>query len=144
MLSTFFNPTNEKNKLMIDILNFPSDRYAVESHLKLRGLDPKENLVVIQSSDGRTLDEDYIISNMKDDVALILLPGVLYRSGQLLDMEKLTEAAHKKNIIIGFDCCHSAGSVPHEFDKWDVDFAFWCNYKYLNNGPGGTARYIYK
>ncbi len=139
MLATFFNPVAGKDKIMIDELNFPSDRYAVESHLKMRGLDPAEKLVVIESPDGRMLDEDNIISLMEDDIAFILLPGVLYRSGQLLDMEKLTKAAHEKNIMIGFDCCHSAGSVQHEFDKWDVDFAFWCNYKYLNNGPGGTA-----
>jgi kynureninase len=94
MLSTFFRPTKEKNKIMIDNLNFPTDRYAVESHLKSRGLDAEKNLVVIESSDDKTLDEDFIISKMADDVALILLPGVLYRSGQLLDMAKLTAAAH--------------------------------------------------
>jgi kynureninase len=139
MLATFFNPVEGKDKIMIDELNFPSDRYAVESHLKMRGLDPAEKLVVVKSPDGRMLDEDSIISLMADDIAFVLLPGVLYRSGQLLDMQKLTKAAHEKNIMIGFDCCHSAGSVQHEFDKWDVDFAFWCNYKYFNNGPGGTA-----
>lgn len=139
LLTTFYKPTKEKNKIMIDNLNFPTDRYAVESHLKSRGLKFEENLVVIESINGETLDEDIIIEKMAEDVALILLPGVLYRSGQLLDMEKLTAAAHERGIIIGFDCCHSAGSVPHHFDKWDVDFAFWCNYKHFNNGPGGTA-----
>lgn len=139
LLSTFFKPSKSKNKIMIDILNFPSDRYAVESHLKLRGLNPKEHLCVINSTDGKMLDEDMIISTMSDDIALILLPSVLYRSGQLLDMERLTHEAHKRDIIIGFDCCHSAGSVPHELSKWKVDFAFWCNYKYFNCGPGGTA-----
>jgi len=139
LMATFFKPVPGKDKIMIDELNFPSDRYAVESHLKMRGLDPAKNLVVVDSKDGRTLDEDYIISLMKEDIAMIVLPGVLYRSGQLLNMEKLTKAAHEKDIYIGFDCCHSAGSVQHEFDKWNVDFAFWCNYKYLNCGPGGTA-----
>ena len=76
---------------------------------------------------------------MTDDVALVFLPSVLYRSGQLLDMERLTRAAHERGLLIGFDCCHSAGAVPHRFDDWDVDFAVWCGYKYLNAGPGSTA-----
>src|SRR5439155_2733667 len=78
---------------------------------------------------------------MADDVALAVFPAVLYRSGQLLDMARLTEAAHSRGILIGFDCCHSVGVVPHQFDAWGVDFAFWCSYKYLNSGPGGTAAY---
>lgn len=139
ILNTFYKPSKDKYKIMIDNLNFPTDRYAVESHLKSRGIEPCDCLLVIESMDGNNLDEDYIISQMSDETALILLPGVLYRSGQLLDMEKLTAAAHKKGIIIGFDCCHSAGSVPHKLHRWDVDFAFWCNYKHFNNGPGGTA-----
>ncbi len=139
VLNTFYRPTSDRYKILIDNLNFPTDRYAVESHLKSRALNVEENLVVVESCDGETLDEDFIISQMEEDIALILLPGVLYRSGQLLDMGKLTVAAHKKGIIIGFDCCHSAGSVRHELDKWDADFAFWCNYKHFNNGPGGTA-----
>jgi kynureninase len=69
----------------------------------------------------------------------VLLPAVLYRSGQLLDMERLTRAAHERSILIGFDCCHSAGAVPHRLHDWGVDFAFWCNYKYLNGGPGSVA-----
>ncbi|MGE5628027.1 MAG: kynureninase [Solirubrobacterales bacterium] len=139
ILNTFYRPSKNKYKIMIDSLNFPTDRYAVESHLKSRDLNPSEYLAIIESKDGNTLDEDYIISQMSDDTALILLPGVLYRSGQLINMERLTAEAHKKDIIIGFDCCHSAGSVPHELNKWNVDFAFWCNYKHFNNGPGGTA-----
>ena len=76
---------------------------------------------------------------MTDDIALILLPSVLYRSGQILDMKRLTAEAHKRGIHIGFDLCHSIGSIPHHFKEWDVDFAIWCNYKYLNAGPGGVA-----
>lgn len=139
VLNTFYKPTKERFKIMIDNLNFPSDRYAVESFLKSRGLNPQENLVVVESLDGNNLDEDLIISKMSEEISLILLPGVLYRSGQLLDMERLTKEAHSRGIIIGFDCCHSAGSVPHKLNLWDVDFAFWCNYKHFNNGPGGTA-----
>ena len=139
MLATFFKPTSTKNKILIDELNFPSDKYAVESHLHLHGLTTEENLVIVRSRDGRTIEEEDIIASMMDDIALVLLPSVLYRSGQLLDIKRLTEEAHKRDIIIGFDCCHSVGAVPHNFSKWKVDFAFWCNYKYMNNGPGGTA-----
>ena len=139
MLATFFKPSVNKNKIIIDELNFPSDKYAIESHLELHGLSPKEHLIIVKSRDGSMIEEDDIIAAMQEDVALILLPSVLYRSGQLLDIELLTREAHKKAIIIGFDCCHSVGAVPHQFSKWGVDFAFWCNYKYMNNGPGGTA-----
>lgn len=139
MVSTFFKPDDRKNKILVDSLNFPTDRYAIESQLSIKGLNPKEYLVVVESKDERTFDENYIVSKMTDDIALVFLPSVLYRSGQLLDMEYLTNEAHKRGIIIGFDCCHSAGVVPHYLSKWGVDFAVWCNYKYLNAGPGGPA-----
>jgi kynureninase len=76
---------------------------------------------------------------MKDEVALIVLPSVLYRSGQILDIKRLTEEAHKRGILIGFDLCHSIGAIAHHFSEWGVDFAVWCNYKYLNSGPGGVG-----
>ncbi|HOC09890.1 MAG TPA: aminotransferase class V-fold PLP-dependent enzyme, partial [Bacillota bacterium] len=139
LLSTFFRPEGIRNKILIDELNFPSDRYAVEGHLLLRGLDPAKHLVVVKSRDGRTIEEDDIVEVMTDEVALAILPSVLYRSGQLLDIQYLTKEAHKRGILVGFDCCHSVGVVPHSFSEWGVDFAFWCNYKYLNSGPGATA-----
>ena len=95
--------------------------------------------MLVPSRDGRTLDEDDLIAAMTDDVALVLLPSVLYRSGQLLDIARLTAAAHERGIPIGFDCAHSVGVVPHRFDEWGVDFAFWCTYKYLNAGPGAVG-----
>ncbi|KUO48930.1 MAG: kynureninase [Desulfitibacter sp. BRH_c19] len=139
LIVSFFKPTKIKNKILVDELNFPSDRYAVESQLRLHGLEPSNHLKVIKSRDGITIDEADIVNEMSEDVALVVLPSVLYRSGQLLDMELLTKEAHKRQIIIGFDCCHSVGAIPHHFSRWGVDFAVWCNYKYLNNGPGGTA-----
>ena len=139
MISTFFKPDDKKNKILVDSLNFPTDRYAIESQLLIKGLNPKECLVVVDSKDERTFDENYIVSKMTYDVALVFLPSVLYRSGQLLDMELLTNEAHTRDIVIGFDCCHSAGVVPHHLSDWGVDFAVWCNYKYLNAGPGGPA-----
>ncbi|SCY42687.1 kynureninase [Alkaliphilus peptidifermentans] len=139
LVSTFFQPSGKRNKILMDSLTFPSDRYAIESQLKLKGLDPNEYLVIVESKDEKTIDEDEIVNNMSEEIALIMLPSVLYRSGQLLDMEYLTKEAHKRGIIIGFDCCHSVGAIPHKLSEWGVDFAFWCNYKYVNNGPGGAA-----
>lgn len=139
LVSTFYQPEGKKTKILADELNFPSDIYALQSQLKLKGYDPSEHLTRVKSSDGHTLCEDDIIEQMTDEVALIVLPSVLYRSGQILNMNRLTEEAHKRNILIGFDLCHSIGSISHALDEWDVDFAFWCTYKHLNGGPGSVA-----
>jgi len=139
LVATFYRPRGRRTKILADSLTFPSDLYALASQVRLRGYDPSSDLVLVPSADGRTLSEDHIIAAMTDEVALVLLPGVLYRSGQLLDMERLAGAAAERGIPIGFDCCHSAGIVPHCLHDWGVDFAFWCNYKYLNGGPGSTA-----
>lgn len=139
LVSTFYRPRGRRTKLLADALNFPSDIYALQSQVQLRGLDPSTDLVLVESRDGRTLSEDDIVAAMTEEVAVVLLPSVLYRSGQLLDMERLTREAHERGILIGFDCCHSAGSVPHRLHDWGVDFAFWCNYKYLNGGPGAVG-----
>jgi kynureninase len=142
LVSTFYSPKGSKTKILADELDFPSDLYALRSQIRLKGLDPAEELVLVPSEDGRTLDEQTIIEYMTDDIALILLPSVLYRSGQLLDIPLLTSEAHKRDILIGYDCSHSVGAIPHSFDQNDVDFAFWCSYKYLNSGPGSSA-YLY-
>ncbi|QUG43003.1 kynureninase [Psychrobacillus sp. INOP01] len=139
LVASFYRPEGVRTKIVADELNFPSDLYAISSQLALHGFDAEENMKLVKSRDGFTLQEEDIIKAMTDDVALIVLPSVLYRSGQVLDIEMLTKAAHERNIIIGFDLCHSIGSVPHELDKWDVDFAFWCNYKHVNGGPGATG-----
>lgn len=139
VVATFYQPKGRKTKILADELNFPSDIYALQSQIKLKGYDPAEHLLRVKSRDGRIIEEEDIISAMTDEIALIVLPGVLYRSGQILDMKRLTKEAHKRNILIGFDLCHSIGSIPHALDDWGVDFAVWCNYKYLNAGPGGVA-----
>jgi kynureninase len=141
MVATFFQPQHQRTKILADELNFPSDIYALQSQLWLKGLDPTEHLVLVKSRDGRTFNEADIIAAMTDEIKLALLPAVLYRSGQLLDMECLTKEAHSRGIIIGFDCSHSIGAVPHHFSQWGTDFAFWCNYKYLNAGPGASGGY---
>lgn len=139
LVSTLYRPHKGRDKILADELNFPSDKYALEGLLELKGFDTDEKLKMVPSSDGYLLDEDKIVEMMTEDVVLVHLPSVLYRSGQLLDMKYLTEEAHKRDIIIGFDCSHSAGVIPHELHGWDVDYAMWCGYKYLNGGPGSTA-----
>lgn len=139
LVASFYRPVGLRTKIVADELNFPSDLYAISSQLSLHGFNAEEHMKLVKSRDGHTLQEEDIIEAMTDDVALIVLPSVLYRSGQILDIKKLTKAAHERNIVIGFDLCHSIGSVPHKLSKWDVDFAFWCNYKHLNGGPGSTG-----
>lgn len=138
-VASFYRPEGRKTKILADELTFPSDIYALKSQLELKAYKPEENLVQVKSRDGRVVEEEDIIAAMTDEIALILLPSVMYRSGQILDMKGLTEEAHRRNIIIGFDLCHSIGSVPHELSDWGVDFAVWCNYKHLNGGPGAVG-----
>ena len=140
LVASFYRPEEPvRTKILADELNFPSDIFALKGQLKLRGADPARDLVLAPSADGRTLDEEAIIALMTDEVQLVFLPSVLYRSGQLLDIERLVQAAHARGVVIGIDCSHSAGAVPHHFDAWGVDFAVWCSYKYLNAGPGSSA-----
>lgn len=139
ILASFYHPTSRRHVILADNLTFPSDLYAIQSHVGLRGLHPASSVRLVESSDGQTLDEDDIIRQMTEDVSIVILPSVLYRSGQLLDMARLTTAAHARGILVAFDLCHSIGAIPHQLSEWGVDFAFWCHYKYLNAGPGGTA-----
>jgi kynureninase len=139
LVAGFYEPTDGRRGIIATALDFPSDLYALQSQIALRGGDPDRDLRIVTSRDGRTVAEDDLIAAMTDDVALALLPSVLYRSGQLLDLARLTAAAHERGIVIGFDCAHSVGVIPHRFDAWGVDFAFWCTYKYLNAGPGAVG-----
>ncbi|WP_374055587.1 kynureninase [Rossellomorea sp. FM04394] len=139
LLATFYKPDGKRTKILADELTFPSDIYAIQSQLELKDYSPEEHLIQVKSQDGYTLREEDIIKNMTDDIALILLPSVLYRSGQLLDIKRLTDEAHKRGIVIGFDLAHSIGALPHQLHDDGVDFAMWCNYKYLNSGPGGVG-----
>jgi len=139
LVNTFYQPKGKRKRILADGLTFPTDIYALRSIVRLRGSDPKHNLQLAPSSDGRFLDEDEIVDMMDETTTVVFLPSVLYKSGQLLDMKYLTAEAHRYGITIGFDCSHSVGVVPHYFDKLGVDFAVWCSYKYLNGGPGSTA-----
>lgn len=134
---TLYNPTETRYKIMADDLNFPSDIYALQSVLDDHGYN--DGLVKVPSEDGHLLKTETIIGMMDESIALILLPSVLYRSGQVLETEKITKAAHELGIIVGFDLCHSIGALPHQLKQWDVDFAIWCTYKHLSGGPGSVA-----
>ncbi|WP_047981834.1 kynureninase [Ornithinibacillus contaminans] len=139
LVATFYNPSGKRTKILADELNFPSDIYALKSQLALKGYAWKENLIQVKSKDGHTLQTEDIMEAMTEEIALIILPSVLYRSGQVLDIEAITKAARDRDIPIGFDLCHSIGAIPHSLSEWGVDFAFWCTYKHLNGGPGSVA-----
>jgi kynureninase len=134
LVSTFYG--GGRTKILADNLTFPTDIYALRSQARLRGRDPAAAVILVDSDDGRFLDEQRIIAAMTDDIAVAVLPAVLYRSGQLLDMERLCAAARERGIVVGFDCSHSIGVVPHRLGRWGADFAVGCSYKYLNGGPG--------
>jgi kynureninase len=139
LLSTFYAPCPGRDGILLDELAFPTDRYAVDSHLRLRGQQVERCRRLVPSRDGRTLTESDIVESLDESVQVAILPSVIYTIGQLLDIPALVSAAHRHGVLIGFDCSHSVGVVPHQLSEWGVDFAFFCTYKYLNGGPGSPA-----
>jgi kynureninase len=139
LLAVLYQPSSPRIKLLTDELNFPSDLYALRSHLLLRGRDRARDLVMVRSRDGHTLAEDDVVAAMTEDVQVAVVSAVLYRSGQLLDIAWLAQRAQARGVLLAVDCSHSVGVVPHHLDAWGVDCAFWCNYKSLNGGPGAVA-----
>jgi kynureninase len=143
MLSTFYQPTRERFRILIDEPTFPSDRYAISSHVHQRGIDPKSAVLTIGPRPGEHLlhteDVEDLLARRGKEIAVVLLAGVNFLTGQVLDLPRLTEAAHRQGCIVGLDLAHAAGNVPLALHDWDVDFASWCNYKYLNAGPGAVA-----
>ena len=143
MLTSFFRPDPGRWKILMEESAFPSDTYAVTSHLATRGLDPSEGLVLVRPRAGEALlrieDIERLLAERGGEIALVLLPGVQYFTGQLLDMWRITRAAHAAGALAGFDLAHAAGNAVLHLHEWDVDFAVWCSYKYLNAGPGGVA-----
>ena len=139
LTATFHGQSAERTKIVANVLDFPSDLYTLASQVRLRGLDPVEHLTLVSSRDGRTIHEDDLVAALDERTALLVIPSVLYRSGQLLDIARLTAAAHERGVLVGVDCSHSAGALPHRLHEWGVDWAVWCSYKYLNGGPGAVA-----
>ena len=143
MMVSFYKPTEKRYKIIIEGDAFPSDIYAVESQIKHHGLSPETSLTKLRPRDGesaiRTEDIAAIIEREGEDIALIMLGGVNYYTGQVFEFEKITKFAQAKGINVGFDLAHAAGNIKLELHKWGVDFAVWCSYKYLNSGPGSVA-----
>lgn len=135
LLATFYRPTGKHRHLLATSLDFPSDIYALQSWAERCDA----SLRLIPSYDGHTLRTEDILAALTDDIAVALLPTVLYRSGQLLDIPAITNAAHQAGIIIGWDAAHSVGAIPHTLHDDGADFAVWCSYKYLNAGPGAPG-----
>jgi len=143
MMVSFYQPKGLRTKILIEDHAFPSDHYAVESQLKHHHLDVKDNMLLWQPRSGEELlnhaDLYEMFESMGDEIAMILLPGVQYYTGQVLDIKTITEKAQEKGIIVGFDLAHAAGNLVMELHNWQVDFACWCSYKYLNSGAGSVA-----
>lgn len=143
MLVSFYRPTTTRNRILIERGAFPSDRYALASQIRFHGFDPDASLVELASHDDRaTLDMDAVEAVIRaegEHLALVLLPGVQYYSGQAFDIARLTRAAHAAGAVAGFDLAHAAGNLPLQLHDWGADFAVWCSYKYLNAGPGSVA-----
>ena len=143
MMVSFYRPNETKNKIIIEGDAFPSDIYAVESHMKHHGIDPSESLIKLRPREGEVIirleDIINVIEQNSESVSLIMLGGVNYYTGQLFDMKKITQVAHNHDILVGFDLAHAVGNVLLLLHDWNVDFAVWCSYKYLNSGPGSVA-----
>ncbi|MFL6513564.1 MAG: kynureninase [Chthoniobacterales bacterium] len=143
MMATFYQPTQSRSKILMEDPAFPSDTYAVKTQIRNRGFDPTSNLVLAGGRPGertvRTEDIVGLIDRHHGDLALVLIGAVNFFTGQLFDIEVITSAARKHGITIGIDLAHAVGNVPLKLHDWDVDFAVWCSYKYLNAGPGAVA-----
>lgn len=143
LMVSFYRPDGSRRKILIEDGAFPSDTYAVKTHMRARGIDPDEHLVLCAPREGeetlRTSDIQEKIAEIGDELALVLFGGVNFRTGQVLDMEAITSAAHSVGALAGYDLAHAAGNVVMHLHDWDIDFACWCSYKYLNSGPGALA-----
>lgn len=143
LMVSFYRPQGERRKVVIEKGAFPSDQYAVESQIKWHGLDPREFLIELTPRDGEfTLRTEDIVAAIERDgasIALVMLGGVNYYTGQAFDMQAITAAGHKAGAMVGFDLAHAAGNLELKMHDWDVDLAVWCSYKYLNGGPGAVG-----
>ena len=143
LMVSFYRPTPVRHKVLIEEHTFPSDHFAVESQIRQRGYDPALSLVTVAPRDGEELlrREDVLeaIAEVGEELALLLLPGVQYYTGQVLPMADIAAAGHAVGAVVGLDLAHAVGNVELSLHDWGVDFAAWCSYKYLNGGPGGVG-----
>ena len=144
LFASFYRPTPERYRIAMEEGAFPSDRYAVASQVRQRGLDPAAAVAWLRPRSGedllRTEDVEAFLRDEGGDVALVWLPGLQFLTGQRLDVARITAAAHRAGALAGWDLAHAAGNVPLRLHDWDVDFAVWCTYKYLNAGPGSIGQ----
>lgn len=143
LMVSFYRPTKERYKIIMEAGAFPSDQYAMESQARFHGLNPDEAIIEIAPREGEyTLRTDDILATIethKDTLALVMFSGVQYFTGQRFAMKDIATAAHAAGALVGFDLAHAIGNVELNLHDWDVDFAAWCSYKYLNSGPGGVG-----
>jgi kynureninase len=143
LLVSFYKPINKKIKILMESGAFPSDQYAVASQVAFHGYDPEEAIIEVFPREGeytlRTEDILQKINDHADELALVLFGGINYFTGQFFDMAAITKAAHQAGAYAGFDLAHAAGNMPLKLHDWEVDFACWCSYKYMNSGPGGIS-----
>jgi len=143
MMVSFYRPTRERHKIVVERGAFPSDQYAVKSQIRFHGLDPATSLIELtpRADEACLRDEDIeeLIEREGDTIALILLGGVNYQTGQAFDMEGITRLGRVRGCVVGLDLAHAAGNLPLKLHEWGPDFAVWCSYKYLNGGPGCVA-----
>lgn len=143
LLTSFYQPKGKRRKVIMEGGAFPSDQYAIETQMQLKGADYSKDVIELKPKRGaHTLETKDIIAEIEkagNELALILIGGVQYYTGQLFDMEAITAAGHKAGAMVGFDLAHAVGNVPLKLHDWGVDFAVWCTYKYLNSGPGGVG-----
>jgi kynureninase len=143
MMVSFYQPTKERYKIVIESDAFPSDKYAVESQLRHHGFDDNEGLILWKPRQGEELlryeDLENILNKHGNEIALVMIGGVNYYTGQFFDLKRIADLGHKQGCMVGFDCAHGAGNVPLNLHDSGADFAIWCTYKYLNSGPGSLS-----
>ena len=142
LMTSFYRPRGKRKKILIENNAFPSDRYAVQSQLKIHGNHPKEDLMILNPDQGESITTHWILDCFEHhgyEIAMVLIGGVNYYSGQAFNMEAITRKAHEYNCLVGFDLAHGAGNLHLKLHDWGVDFAAWCGYKYLNGGPGAPS-----
>ncbi|MBA2269295.1 MAG: kynureninase [Chthoniobacterales bacterium] len=143
MMASFYRPTNGRSKVLMEEPAFPSDTYAVKSQIVHHGFEPRDALLLARPRAGeltiRTDEIEALLEKSGEQIALVLLAGVNFFTGQFFDLKRITAAAQKRGCLVGIDLAHAVGNVPLRLHDWNVDFAVWCSYKYLNSGPGAVA-----
>jgi kynureninase len=143
MMVSFYRPTKQRHKILIERGAFPSDQYAVQSQIYFHGFDPASSLIELTPRSGESCiheeDIEAVIERAGENIALVMLGGVNYATGQAFDMERITRTGHAHGCVVGFDLAHAAGNLRLNLHDWVCDFAVWCSYKYLNGGPGCVA-----